>query len=233
MKSRIDRTFAFALLVEPRELKSLEAAFREHFDALKISARCRDGTRLEPKDLDELVGFDNLSFRRIESVEFSAGSLLQGRATTNIGGFRQTAEMSVACNEDSKTIRVASEIESIVKEMRPWYSFLARTNLVFVFLAVSIAMGLGASLGEYFGVFSVTESRHDPTTLRNVALFFYGLLVAVTYLANRLWCKFFPRVFFAIGKQVQVYEKILTWRKTVFGTLLLGIVASVIANAIV
>lgn len=71
MKTRVRRTIKHALDLQPRDLTALWKFLQKSYKGLKIAANCADGSLLETQDLDELLGFENPSFRRIQSVEIS------------------------------------------------------------------------------------------------------------------------------------------------------------------
>src|ERR1051325_2314117 len=86
MKTRIRTQIRHALVIRAIDLRAIWSVLGEVYTKISATARCLDGSILETNDIDEIVVFDNPSFRRIESLEFEARTKLDESVEIQIRG---------------------------------------------------------------------------------------------------------------------------------------------------
>ena len=231
LRSKIDNEYRHALLVDSRELLNIEGSVTRNFGKPRVTASCQDGTTLVPDDVRSLLDFDNLAFRRIKEVQISAGDPRTDRIIIELGASTRTARVSIDSDDDSKNVATAAELRNLIYEMKPWYSVLSRLNLIYILLGPWLIAGISISIAKLLGVLNVGEVQGLNTfDILNIGLLVVGVVCALGYVGNTLLHVLFPRVFFLIGKQKQVYTRLVAWRKALFVTFCLGMIASIIAN---
>jgi hypothetical protein len=234
METNIDRSWSYAIVLAKTDLEAIATVLTEHYgDHLKITAKCIEGSKLVTGSFDELVEYENASFRRIESIDFDFGKRREAGGSVYLGPkLFQVSGISITDTDDARALKVASEIEKRIDSCKPWYSVFTRLPLVGWSAILAVAFG---SLVTWARILRTGDVRSSDISFLDVFYVVVPFLVvfwiAVHYL-DKGWQWLFPRVCFLIGRQVEVFDKQAKARTFVLAGVLLTVVLGVVANLI-
>lgn len=226
MRTKIEKSWDHAIVVSKEDLLALERLIAAKFNIDKIYIECVEGSEIQFESLEELLQYDNPTFRRITAVRIHFGEIFSEGGDIFLTSERShTATFTVKSDDDDRALALATEVEKRIKEMRPWYSFV--TRVPFSILAGLTGLGVGSALA-----WQRLISHGTPATETNVAIIdiFYLtlpiiaiLIVAFIYI-DRASRWLFPRTIFALGKQIREDER----RGKIRNWILTGVIGSVV-----
>lgn len=236
MKTRIRRDVRHAIVLRPRDLTSLWSVLSAAYPKCDIVAHCVDGSILETANLEELLAFDNPSYRRIESLtvqgnasyEEKASVEFDERASFVIGS--STSSLTISSSDDKKALHIASEVMNRVHDARPTYSVFTHIKLSWALLCGFVAYGLTQAAWRIATGRPASAPISSLTIdILNFVLLIYIALFILAWPINRIQQWLFPRLFFALGRQAEELARREKWRSIVFVSLGVSIAASLIA----
>lgn len=233
MKIKITKFVYHAILVDGQELMTLVEFLSNRFQKLTVSASCLDGTVIETEDIADVVNFENPNFRQIQTIEMH--SYVNSNENFSLSlqskkGNSFSAYYKIHLTDDATALRITDEVLKRLKEMKPWYDYLARVKSAYVFGIPGIVYGLYIFLQILLG----NRQRVDmsPIILDGLYVMFWFGILYVALLQGLDWvqAKLYPRVFFLIGKQKKHMENLDRWRRFIWGGFLLAIITGIIGN---
>ena len=246
MNSKTTKSFAGAIVVHPSDLKYLDEYLSRSFSEVTYLATCEDGTKLKPKDLEELLNYENPSFKRLATLSVLAGG--ENYRDDNI-----EIVMGKPVYLSSKTVDVEFEFEDInqqyafekeiinrVKLLRPWYFWLSPIEWRFLLPALLFVSMLAypfMTLMQKLRGIRVVEKPPQVKFSENVSVILLFLMIGVLFLVGYAVDNsrnfLFPKYFFVIGRQKEVYEKRRNIANVVFVVIILGIIINILSSFIV
>jgi hypothetical protein len=239
MDIRITRKKEYSIIVVEDELRALVSFLSSNYEPVNIIAQCNDGSSMTTSQLEDIINFENPSSRKIESLHINFGKSYSQGGNVEFGGgvFLSTCNLTIKETDDAKALKVAKEIEHRFEECRPWYSNLGKYFIyglgVFLFILLSLFV-TGLFLVDVKGNEAVLFSKISISIFQGLAL---GAIVSLvgTYLIKG-WFWIFPKIWFDIGKQKAELQTRIKVRNFIFvgviSTLILGVIASIIATLI-
>lgn len=227
MTSSIEKKISHSLLIQEEELRGLARFIHEKFQEIRIAADCIDGTTLDTTDIEQILAFENLNYRKIKAITIDASSPKES-ISIKICTASAPAEFSVKSQSDANAVFYSDEVLKRLKEMKPSYDIFARVSFQKIFF--SFWLGLGGLIGilQMSGKLPPAQPKFSTIDIINHGTILLAAVYGVGYVLDRFRIWLFPKVFFVIGKQKKTLERMLTYRKIV-PTLALGIIASIIA----
>ena len=233
MKTKIHRSWNQATVIEEIDIIKIHQALSEEYDSVEFKADCSEGSTLTFESLDELIDYENPNFRRIEKVHIFFAK------QDNSGGLflHDSAPIGLLIEDvdDGRALKIATAIEQRIRNCKPWYSFLARSPL---------GVYIGTLGIVYYTIFNWLHFLRTgrlidvPFSLSVVYIIlpFLAIYLLFLHFGDKLWKKAFPRFWLGIGRQKDEYKKgtlMRRWIISAFATILLGITANFITQAIV
>lgn len=241
MEITITREKKYSIIVNEVELRTLVNFLFAQYSAIKIVARCNDGSTINTSELEDIINFENSKTRKIENLDLNFGKSYESGGIVEFFGDRifTSCRFTVREDDDAKALKVSKEIEHRLDECKTWYSFLRRFSLSLILLAIYLLFRI-----SYLWFQVATSSYKSSPQISVLDLFnitaliipFLLLFFLGIYYLEKAWNWMFPKVWFDIGKQKTELQKRVKIRGWIFGgvivTLVLGIVASIIATLI-
>ncbi len=238
-----------ALLIKEEDLRYLHDDLAKTFgDSIGYRAQCLDGTELNFDDIDELISFENPSFRRIIAITVHCTHNGKIRLHLHIGARdsffdlpfdRTNARYHVESSDDGEVTKLRSGLNRRLVSMRPWYWILslAKTPWVVASLSLLYLIVLGSQsliMRLIMGVPDVLDTRPNIHFLERLVIYLafvmFYFLIAVP--VERFRAFLFPRVFIATGRQKDEWEKRCKVLNVVLGLIGIGLVVSVAGGLI-
>jgi hypothetical protein len=235
MKTTISKELRHSLLIEDVDLKSLYAFISSRYNEVDVGAKCIDGSKLESKEVDEIVLFDNPSYRKIKSISFYAKSDFDERLSLGIWADGvPNVDLEVESKNDEQALYISREILNKFAEMKPWYDLLARVSISYVLCGLWFLWSMSITASQILGKSppSATFAKYSIIETFNILLLLGLIAVAVIYPLDRVQKRLFPKVFFLLGKQKKTMETIKRTRNFVFSGLILTIVTGILVNIV-
>lgn len=229
MKTTISKKIRHSLLIEEAEFGSLYKFMSSRYERVQIVAYCLDGSELETDKVAEIFEFENLNYRRIQTVVVSARNDWEERLSlairSNGSGFLGTAELDLSSQDDEAALYVSREVLKRLAEMKPTYDLLARTSVVYVAFGLWGLFGLAVTAMRMLKLAPPSPGLAEISAIEsfNAAVLATLLLLAITYPLDLGRKYLFPKVFFLFGKQKKTMETIRRWRSFVFGAIILSV----------
>lgn len=222
MKTTVAKDIYHSLIVSENDLNSIFDFLKSKYNSVQLMGDCNDGSSLETGDVDEILRFENVSYRKFTSIRIKATSGIDDVFSLGIYSDRyKTSEIYLYSKNDERALFISQEIQKRLTEMKPAYDWIARISILFATITILSIVGLVLSGAEILGM---REAVHGAEITiydffnRTVLL---GLLILIaTYPIDMLRKYLFPKVFILIGKQKTLMETIKKWRSFIFITLL-------------
>lgn len=231
MKITISKNVYHSLLVEAEDLRGIFDFLASKYKSAEAAGNCTDGSSLETQDIQELLAFENLNYRRLTSIMIKAKDDWEETLSFTIGSDRtSTAEIYLTSNNDEKALYISQEILKRLTDMKPSCDWVARASVLHTALTLFLVAWLILQIILAFGLARLEYHPLTITEYVNQNLFFVIILFAITYPLDALRRYLFPKVFFLIGKQKKTMETIRKWRSFIFITVILTIALGVITN---
>src|SRR6266566_529533 len=112
MKTNIQREHSHAIVLTPDDLKGISNVIGENYGPISFSASCSEGSSFDFTNINEILEYENPSFRRIQSMRIHGGKPLsteecsidfRGRTFT-------TCNLSILDHDDKRALKVADEL---------------------------------------------------------------------------------------------------------------------------
>jgi hypothetical protein len=237
MKTTISKNIRHSLLIEEGDLKSLHEFIASKYEKVEIVARCIDGSRLETREINEVVSLENPNYRKVKTIsvkaqnDYTEGMSLDIWAADRVS---TSAELEIDSNVDEQALYVSHEILNRLAEMKPWYDLLARVPVSYVLFGLWFTSGIWNTVQQLIGIQppSPVLTRYSTIELLNFMLLFGIIALGIAYLLDCVQKYLFPKVFFLIGRQKKTMRTIQKWRGFIFGGVIFATIVGVIANAI-
>ena len=234
-------------MVKAEDLESLKNIVSEYYEIRNFKAKCIDGTELECSTLDELLQFENISTRRIESVSIrvddSNGNYIGYVELENSQIiFSPTCSFSLSDTEDAHVVSTSKKLEELVKDLKQWYSGIRKLHISIWLLLLSVTT---VSVLVWYGVLFengntyllLPDSNTDDISI--LASLYLSLPLIVTtvvglFYLDKFWVWLFPKAFFGLGRQKIEWSRrtlIRNWGIGIVGTSLIGLVISILFSS--
>jgi hypothetical protein len=231
LRTRLKRKIHHALVLAPEDVSALWALLAS-YTKRRISARCVDGSILETEELDELLSFENVGFRRIETIEFAANNSFEERCRLVLRDAGTTGEWEAEGPDDKQVLHISNEVHSRLRDTRPAYSPFCHFEAANILSVICGVLGIWWTLKRLGGIDPPLPgaSRLYFVDWINLTFLGAGLFFLLTWPVNRAQRWLFPRVFFRIGRQESQWHKRERARELLGLTFILSILASIIAT---
>ena len=235
METRIYRSAKHALLVGREDVEGLANFLSQRYQHLEFSAHCTDGSTLTTTVAAEILDFENRNDRRIDELKLAFRQAdVQERGDVEFGDAgTRLCRWTVWSNDDGLAQQVATELGQRIRATRPWYSWLSRTYVVFifpVFLMLLGTIGIWRHLLRTGRLPSMDHPTPDFSEMIAILLPFSVVVVLGLLFIDKAWAWMFPKLWFLIGRQKREFRKRERVRRWVFGGVIGAIVIGVIAN---
>jgi len=234
MKIKIAKFTDHSLLVTDEDLLAIYRFVASKYDKVEVIANCIDGTSIETIDLQDVLSFDNPDFRRIREISIIGHTGATERCNCGIDSDRGSSGSIILHSEsDEQATYVTKELQSRIREMKPWYDLIAQ-NYIWTVLAIApfFLFTVPYTFRLMIGEIQPTTSRFSTIDQINFVLVFSSVIFAICWPLNKLKGFLFPKVFFQLGKQKRRYEVISKWRTFIFVGVVFAIILGVAINGI-
>ena len=211
------KNLSHAFVVGPADLRKLIELLQKRIGKADIRVDCVDNIKRKFKTVKELIAYENSKSKRIRRIHLSAESNDYSKSVTIV--FHDPSWLSAGISIDIKgredvVSRLRDEILDIVAGMRPWYSWIARADLVTIFGIVYLTLFFIFQISILFEWISVSDSPASTSSkAKGTAI---GTLFGICFLLS-LWGLhrfrgfLFPRIVFTIGQEesrFKILEKV-------------------------
>lgn len=242
IKSERRKSFEFAFLVTPDDLRSFDKIFDRLEGEKLYSIRCSDGSIITFNDINDVIDFSNSESRKIEQLDCTGGSYAETFASIDFDNRKiigPKINFSVK-GEDETVVVISSQIEEQLIRTRQWYSRLATLDMLSLFCVVLIGLLFIVSGHDlYLWVTDELSNKKssDSNDLPDTAgtFIWLALLVSIFLLSKILNIGrelVFPRGEFTVGDGAKRHDSAIFWRRIFGGGFLLSIAVSLMSSGI-
>jgi hypothetical protein len=166
MKVSYEKPVRHSLKVDEDSLLSLCKFISDRYERFNFSAHCNDGTRLNELQIEQLIAYPNPSDRKIESISLSARTGTSDELTLDIWGGSplRSARLCISAESTDTIVLVSQTILNVLKDMKPWYDWLARIRWNWILNVFYFVWALWAAV-LLLAQFSGGKSTQTPLTL--------------------------------------------------------------------
>jgi hypothetical protein len=233
MKTTILKNIFHSILAESDDIKSIFDFVSSKYKLVKITGTCNDGSQLETNDIQELLAFENLNFRKLETILFLAFTDDESEKFLFVIHDNQvhTAEIHLSSNDDEKALYIVQELLKRLLVMKPNYDWIARVPVLVAVMSLLMVIWFVVQGSIYTGIIhSAQATSINGVEYFNRSVFMAIVLLGLTYPLEKLKKYLFPKVFFLIGKQKKAMETIQKIRTFIFVTVTLSILLGFLTN---
>lgn len=244
MNFKKNLTFKSAIIIKEDDLIDIYKFLINNYKEIKMEAFCIDNTNIHFELIEDIINYNNYSNRRILEIQISAKNDYDNRLNLKIGTknykwphwkfidiSEETFELDISTNDEEKLNAIINKFTDLNKSIKQWYGIISTTHLYQNILIISI-------LSTLYGFFKtqIFKSQTNPTVSLSLVeaydILISGvvILIIVMYLLELIKRYLFPKVFFLIGRQKDVYKRVSYVRNLVFITIGLSIIIGVLVN---
>lgn len=236
MKTSISKRVNHSVYLEETDLQAIHKLLSGKFTHVSITAECSDGSVLETEDMNELLTFENPSYRKINRLTFEARNEWTESCSLDIHRpdvFGRTAEVSVKSENDERALFVFAELLKRLRETKPNYDVITRVPVTFIVFGLWGLTTLTLTFLRLAGLYSL-QRVSTPFTLEMFNQIFLASIVLLAITSSLDWGlrRLFPKVFFALGRQKRAIDKIKKTRNFIFVGIALAILIGLLTNYI-
>lgn len=207
MTSRCDLDATHAIVVSEKDVRKIWDVLASLFGETKVEAKCGDGIERTFFNVDDFLKYENTSSKKILNVRMAAVSATFNEHANISLGFRYGAPVSLSLNGSEDLILKARDaLSDVFSEMRPWYSFVAKIDLFYIFFPFFAICMLLLQLMTGSEERSVSMGFEKAVYVVAVACVFIFCVSIVIFALSKLKARLFPVVFFSIGRGVDRYR---------------------------
>lgn len=245
MRAERSYTKAHAILVTPEHLKYFAEFLGKYYEEVAYKAYCSDGTDIEFSSIQELLSYENPSFKSITRITLKGQPKdykHDPRLSLELGDVENlnhaTAYYFVSYSDLSLGISIERELQQRIRELRPWYWWIV------AFSFKSVILGIYMTLAVLLLVFRIDAmlSNRFLTPPRQVDSDYVLTWVLATVvplgglislsLVDKFKAYFFPKVVFCLGKQATEFERRQKRWSFIFSVIVVGLILNVIGSVI-
>lgn len=221
------------------ELIKLSTGLKDVTNEIDFEAECADNIKRQFALLAELLEFENPPKKDIKALWITASS--RDRKTRLLLKFDNDSSSNILIfieGSEENVVAINDLVEERISSMKPWYSFMARTNFLLILPILLVALILGMTLAIVFGVVGGSDRPLSPESIRSSLT---GQLIAITillapfilgYILNRIRQVVFPMGVFALGQGAKRYTHKELVRTVIIVSFVVSFAASVVAALI-
>jgi hypothetical protein len=231
-----------ALLITEPTLRELHSFVAKHMPSIKYKMRCEGGLTLSPESLDDVLSYENATFQRIQSLsmECSRDSTSNVRLDVNIGSptmpFLGVADSTLYFDDTAWAYGFHGEMKRRLLAARPWFWPISSINftilLPLLIILTQLTAGLILTILNLLGKYT----PHTSGSSNSLPEWIYLLVLVVASFVggciDYIKGKFFPRVFFCIGRQAKTFRLRQAFLYLIFAVIALGIIINIVSSLI-
>ena len=194
-------------VMTPDELTKLCQGIADFAPEIEFDVKCKDSVKRSFSLLTELLEFENPTKKDINVLSIQARS--KNSDTKVWLKFDKDSSSNILISIDGNeeaTSAISDLVEDRLSAMKPWYSFVAKTDFTLILLVSLLALILGMSLAIVLGMVGGADRPPSPITIREsitgqmfavasiIAPFIFG------YFLNRGRAAVFPMGVIALGQ---------------------------------
>jgi len=236
MKATFNKSAKEALVLMADDIKKLFTTISDFADGAVIAIGCRDEIARYPKNMDDLLNYENSSQREIHTLRLagiSNDSSKSARLTVKNTLVGDSFDLE-ATGPEEDVARLTDKIQEILAGLRPKYGFLAKTNLFYLGIAFAVFIAITVVLlASIIPKTPASASTSPESWQSNAIVTGISLLVALGpiilgLVLELLKSKVFPLVTFGIGQGKRRH----TFREYIRTVIIVGIIVSMVAGLI-
>lgn len=235
LKGSFEKSYNFQTIVTEDILRRMDKYLQSRGDSMVYKFETTDGAKYEVENVEEIIDYDNPSEAKLDEIYIMAqkeGGYIPRNFITvrfiNRGRWNSSASLYIRdANQDEISV-ISKDIDRIIKKTKADYSWIynkwSLMSLNWIFLGL-----LTFLLYRY-----VAPLIKDNNAFWWIQLFILQMSIIIPFAFGVIkiieWA--YPETVFLIGDQKAVYEKLMRRRNWVLGvisTLILGVIASIIA----
>lgn len=156
----------------------------EKYENVTIAAKCVNDTSLELKDVNDIVNYENLNFKRIKAISISGWNSSEEYLDLDIEDrpyLDMTAEFSIKSKKEKDINHISKKLNDWFISFKPWYNFLTKVSLFDVFFFfLLVFFGIISILYLYLKFTGQTTSVSNESTISTIeGMFLTFLLLAI------------------------------------------------------
>lgn len=232
MEYRSEFGFNKAIIVNEIMLRDIDKEIKKYYSLVEWHCELENTDKIDFKDIDELLGFENSKMYFIKKIYVSAGEkFLSNRINVYIESdeemsFKNSETISVKMITDSldKHAAFKKRMEDIFNRhaQESKYNFIAKNgilNTLTIFYGVVVLVFVFSFIANGFKIAS-KELFYGAGIL---SIFYYFVVFL-----KKLKVKYFPHIVFYIGDGISIYDRNENGRKNFFWTVIVGIILGII-----
>lgn len=232
MKGTIKKSFNYAIIISDNTLKEIDDFIKTQYEYVKYSFATSDGAEYDINDIRDILNYQNPDQRKIVKIIIKANhkeSLFSSQFNLLI--LDQNIAYKVISYEikdeaEKELLYIHTHLDEIISKFKAPYSWLHKDKsslfcVLFVWLMFSIPYLI------------YTNGKIDKI-LNFLFLQSFSIIIAYcsSFVYDKIINKYFPVTIFCIGEQLeqkQNKQRQMNVFLTIVGTLILGVIASLIA----
>lgn len=235
MEGKYTKYFKFQTIITEDVLKRIDKYLRSITNNIKYNFETSDGAEYSTTDMNEIIDYDNPNKARIEKITFQA--LRDDKLYRNFiivklydkGKWDSSASLYISEASSDEITFIRTTIARFIEEAKAphWWLY----SRWFTMSLIGLVAILGTYLLYTFVVPQIKENNPSWWIQTTLLLFFSTLIFCAIFYA--IIYRVFPESIFLIGEQKNRLAKIHKRRNmilTTISTIILGIIASIIAT---
>lgn len=235
MNGQFTKYYKFQTIVTKDVLQRIDKYLHNFTDNIKYNFETSDGAEYSTTDLKEIIEYDNPDKARIEKITLQAIKDKNPYRSFIIvklydkGKWNSSASLYISEATPNEIASISSLIGRYIEEAKaPHWWLYSKGFLIFLNCLMSF---LGSYLLYTFVVPFIKENNPSWWIEITILLLLFNCIMVFLYFKIVYWT--YPESIFLIGEQKNCQKKLI-WRRNIilgtFSTIILGIIASIIAT---
>ena len=223
--------FKEAIIVDEKLLRELEVVILEFFSNVVYTCTLCNEDRIDFSSLEELLGYENMSKRKIERLKLSFGyynELVFEKTFSFCSSYKNTVTCEFSSEDYNSSILFQEKIKNILEKGKRewWYTAISKITMLHFAIAF-LNLGIFLNLREFFlkGVAAFSEEVFHISAL-TIIIFF--LVYFVTIIMSKFRERLIPAISFMIGEQIGQIKK----GEELFSKFFWGVIVAFIVSVI-
>jgi hypothetical protein len=224
-----------AFVLKESDVSKIWTLIGEHNDIVKATVSCSDKIKRTFSSHKEVIELENPRSREIIGIEFAGNTNnFQQRAVIEVQSSHPPIRLWIE-GEEQFVSHTLSALNDLIDGMKPWYSFIARTDLFFVLPPLAALMFIVRFVARYSGP-DKPRQEMDLTHALYFSMTIILIMIGVpllTWLLNMVRARLFPIGAFRIGQGKERFALLEKWQWLAIPGFIVSVIASLLAALLI
>jgi hypothetical protein len=224
MKAEKTKYSKAAIIITEEELKRLDAIAAQVDQARYYVVNAHGDLTVNCENIDELLRFLKTSASPVKQMIVNTNPV-NNRSLSLLASIGRNSVLPIyyqVKGSETEVPYITSVLDEWISDIKPWYSWITRTDVVMVLMAVIVGIDFPIVALAFIAYAQVHPGEIFTLTLgANTATYFFAGGIPVVAIAllgvalNRVKSRIFPKSVLAIGEGLRRHKRVVFFRRAI------------------